>query len=144
VDKNIMDPVGFSASLVTLLQVVSVAYELGQRIQHAPVELARVTSQLTILHTELHLLSSLEKSSASSSSAWQLPEEIVTNLSNSLSSARQTIYAISDACNRQIKQKPFGLRIYWAFLGRATVTALLDGLRRTECSLTVVLSLLVL
>ena|SRR2546423_14293532 len=101
VDKNIMEPVGFSASLVTLLQVVSVAYELGQRIQHAPVELARVTSQLTILHTELHLLSSLEKPSSSSSSTWQLPEEIVTNLNNSL--GKQFMLSVIPAIGRLSK-----------------------------------------
>jgi hypothetical protein len=139
-----MEPVGFAASLVTLLQIVGVAYELGLRIQHAPAQLARVTSQLTLLHTELHLLSQLEHSSSLSSSTWRLPEEILTNLSKSLLSAQKTIFAVSDACNRQTKQKPFGSRIYWAFLGRATVAALLDDLRRTECSLTVVLNLLVL
>jgi hypothetical protein len=138
------EPVGFAASLVTLLQVVAVAYELGQRIQHAPAELARVASQLKLVHTELHLLSQLETPSSMSSSTWNLPEEILNNLSNSLTLARNTIYAVNDACNRHTKRKPFGFRIYWVFLGRATVNALLDDLRRTECSLTVVLNLLVL
>jgi hypothetical protein len=136
-----MEPIGLAASLVTLLEVVGVACKLCDRIQHAPEELSRVTSQLSVIHTELHLLKELEGSSLSTST-WYLSQDVRIELSQSLGSVRQTIFAIKDACDRYTKQNKFGSRVYWAFLGRATVNKLLNDLRKSECSLTVVLNLL--
>jgi hypothetical protein len=136
-----MDPIGLAASLVTLLEVVGVACKLCHRIQHAPEELSRVTSQLSVIHTELHLLKELEESSLSAST-WHLSQDVRIELSQSLGSVRQTIFAINDACDRYTRQNKFGSRVYWAFLGRVTVNKLLNDLRKSECSLTVVLNLL--
>jgi ankyrin repeat protein len=136
--------IGIAASLATLIKVVGVAFELTERIQNAPRELGKVSAQLQSVQVQLHLLDELQKQSPSTSIRTQLPQETQLTLTKAIQTARVTIYAINDACIRRTSSKGVKARLHWAFLGRSTVTHLLDELRRTESSLSLVLNLLTL
>jgi hypothetical protein len=141
-----MDAISGAASLIALIDAVVVvgvaAVELCRNVHGAPKEIGRVTSHLLTVKVELECLQLL-----------QTDQEIATCFTSpetqelfkiALQSAKQTIRAIHDACQRRCDNGRKGsiARFQWAILDRKTVNRLLTELQKTEDSLKTVLQFL--
>jgi hypothetical protein len=141
-----MDAISGAASLIALIDAVAVvgvaAVELCRNVHGAPKEIGRVTSHLLTVKVELECLQLL-----------QTDQEIATCFTSpetqelfkiALQSAKQTIRAIHDACQRRCDNGRKGsiARFQWAILDRKTVNRLLTELQKTEDSLKTVLQFL--
>jgi hypothetical protein len=141
-----MDAISGAASLIALIDALAVvgvaAVELCRNVHGAPKEIGRVTSHLLTVKVELECLQLL-----------QTDQEIDTCFTSpetqelfkiALQSAKQTIRAIHDACQRRCDNGRKGsiARFQWAILDRKTVNRLLTELQKTEDSLKTVLQFL--
>jgi hypothetical protein len=140
-----MEAIGAAASLITLINTVSVAVkasiDICRNIRDAPAELTAFASHLLMIKAELEILRSCGPSMYQHFAS----PEAIAGLSAALDSTQATFQAFEQACIC-IKRKANGKlsRMRWAYIDKPAVEKLFRQLRNTESSLNTVLNLLAL
>lgn len=139
-----MDPVSFAASLITLLQTVTITVKavtsLCRRIHDAPVELATLAARLVVLKAELDALKYVQGLDIDKF----LAEETRFLIMSALIKVDETINGIHDVCTRALGKAGLRGRLRWALLDHTTAKQNLERLRSVEATLTLLLQVIIM
>ena len=131
-----MEPVSFTASLITLVKTVEViartATTLCRNIQDAPNELVALRLRLMTLQVELEALRHL----ATVELEKILPDTLKSSLLHALHIGYGALKDIHEVCEKSCDKPGVGGRLKWALLDHSLVAKQLESLKGVEGSLT--------
>jgi hypothetical protein len=131
-----MEAIGTIASVTTLCQLATSAFELSRRFKDAPKELEGIARHLSCLAAEVNIVNELQKDD---------PENEIENIEtrelfrHGMLNARQSLLSVNEAVVQCVGKHGLKAQIHWALLGKHKVTDLLADLGHTERSLSLML-----
>jgi hypothetical protein len=139
-----MEAIGAASSLFTLIQVVNTIAKQGRNIisryKHAPAQLHRVTNLVTIVHSQLTIISHLQKDIAETHHPL-LPDD-VASLNHVLKIVAVSFDTIQKGLESQCTKSGIRARLQWALWDHTKSADLELRLQHDENRLHTVLQLI--